>query len=87
MTRFTHPTGLELSQFADADLPTGRRREIDEHLDACGACGQTVDFFLRLSACAADLPGSAAPDVAAAVLRRRAAGERIALDVEGVAYS
>jgi anti-sigma factor RsiW len=85
-THTGHPEGLALSRFADADLPARRRNEVARHLDACGSCRVIVEQYREIRACVRELTDPEPPDVADAVLRRRAAGERIELDVEGLVY-
>ncbi|MGD8495943.1 MAG: zf-HC2 domain-containing protein [Gemmatimonadales bacterium] len=85
-TQTAHPEGLELSRFADADLPARRREEIARHLETCGACRAVVEQYRDIRVRVRELSEPEPPDVASEVLRRRAEGERVDLDVEGLVY-
>lgn len=84
-----HPSGLDLSRYADGELDVRRARGIAEHLEACIECRRYVEFIHELAGAARGLPADDVDepalerddDLAAEVLRRRRAGERVALKV------
>lgn len=96
-----HPSGLDLSRFADGELREPRARDVARHLEECAECRGYVDFIHELAAAAEEVSTdrpSAIPalepgyDLADEVLRRRRAGERVTLDVpaaaaEGAGYA
>lgn len=83
-----HPSGLELSRFADGELAGKRQRAVANHLESCARCRERVAFYRSLRAAASEAApegaGHPAPPegLADAVLERRAAGERIDLDAD-----
>lgn len=83
-----HPSGLELSRFADGELTGKRQRRVARHLESCTRCRERVAFYRSLRAAAREpASGDVEPpvppaDLAEDVLRRRAAGERIDLGAD-----
>jgi thiol-disulfide isomerase/thioredoxin len=78
-----HPRSFLLSAFADGALPPARRDRVAAHLAACARCRATVESYRALGAAASSLAAAPLPaDGLAAVLARRAAGERVILPVE-----
>jgi len=86
-----HPSGLDLSRYADGELDARRTRDVACHVEECVECREYVVFIQGLAAAVEDLPADEAEapaveagyDLAAEVLRRRRAGDRVALAVPG----
>lgn len=78
----THPNEFSLSRFADGDLPPDQLAELASHVEACDSCREYVDGVRRLGALVREWNPPVPPGLANEVIRRRAAGERVALQVE-----
>jgi thiol-disulfide isomerase/thioredoxin len=78
-----HPRSFLLSAFADGALPHARRDRVAAHLAACARCRAAVESYRAIGSAAAALDPAPLPaDGLAAVLARRAAGDRVILPVE-----
>jgi hypothetical protein len=79
----THPNEYHLSRFADGDLPPDQLAELELHVESCNSCRQYVDGVRRLGGLVRKLNPPVPPGLVDEVIRRRAAGERVALPVDG----
>lgn len=78
-----HPSEFELSMFSDGDLPPDQLAELELHVESCASCRQYVDGVRRLGELAREMNPPVPPGLADEVIRRRAAGERVALPLQG----
>lgn len=74
-----HPSGPALSRFADGELEGWRHRRIARHVETCVRCRKTVAFIREVTAAMDEPATSERNGLAEDVLRRRHAGERVAL--------
>ncbi len=85
-----HPRNLTLSRYVDGGLSPAARGRVEAHLRMCHGCRETVDFLRDVGEAAREArepSGAQVPDVADEVIRRRAQGERVALDVPAWAWA
>ena len=79
-----HPRDLTLSRYVDGDLSPTSRGRVEAHLGRCAGCRESVEVLRDLGAAAREArepAGAPVPDVADEVIRRRARGERVVLDI------
>ncbi|MGI8498513.1 MAG: anti-sigma factor family protein [Gemmatimonadaceae bacterium] len=75
-----HPRALALQRFAEGEAPDGERGYVASHLVRCARCRAAVAFSRDLAYAARELGSPPAPPtLIGAVLRDRAAGQRIIL--------
>jgi len=77
-----HPNELRLSRFADGDLPPDQLAGLASHVESCDSCREYVERVRRLGALVRESNPPVPAGLADEVIRRRAAGERVALQVD-----